>query len=72
MPLISGDPWRGNIIGTLLEFPDPECVAACERNGYAAGQQTTYVQELDIFNCGDDSGPPPLSVDYDYAPPLLS
>ena len=51
--LISGNPWSGKVTSDFLEFPDRECVAACERNGFAAGQQTTFVRERDIFNCGN-------------------
>ena len=52
-PLISGDPWAGEVVSDFLEFPNSECVAACERNGYAAGQHTTYVRERDVRNCGN-------------------
>ena len=46
----SGDPWPGEFTSSFLEFPDRECVEACERNGFAATQMTTYVREPDV-NC---------------------
>ena len=51
--VISGEPWAGEFTSDFLEFPNSECVAACERNGYAAGQHTTYVRERDVLNCGN-------------------
>ena len=51
-PLISGEPWAGEFTSDFLEFPNSECVAACEKNGYAEGQHITYVRERDVFNCG--------------------
>merc|ERR1712241_447140 len=50
---ISGEPWAGEFTSDFLEFPNSECVAACESNGYAAGQHTTYVRERDVLNCGN-------------------
>merc|ERR1712038_1380267 len=45
---LSGDPWPGEFTSSFLEFPDRECVEACERNGFAEDQQTTYVTESDL------------------------
>ena len=49
--LISGIPWSGTVTTDFLEFPDRDCVEACERNGFAVTQQTTYVRKWDS-SCG--------------------